>query len=162
MRRLLERRIAILQEQLVLVAPGFVRTGRPFRNVAIDSAKRWAMLREVQHVRGSIYLQDGAILPDQLCSDGRHHTDEDERSWHLLFLNRERRVSACVWYLDQGYAPAIDQLRVNSNPLAQSDLSDSLYGAVESELWRARRGGLSYAEVGGWAVAPESRCTSEG
>ena len=27
---------------------------------------------------------------------------------------------------------------------------------------RARRAGLYYAELGGWAVSPERRCTSEG
>jgi hypothetical protein len=33
---------------------------------------------------------------------------------------------------------------------------------VEAELTRAREEYLKYAEVGGWAVAKESRCTSEG
>jgi hypothetical protein len=37
-----------------------------------------------------------------------------------------------------------------------------MWGAVESEIARARRDYLHYAEVGGWAVAKESRCTSEG
>jgi hypothetical protein len=138
------------------------RTGHPFRNVAVDPAKRWAVLRDVQRARGAIYLQDGAIQRHQLCSDGRHHTDEDERSWHLLFLNRQRRVSACVWYLDQGHAPTVDQLRVRSTSLAHSVAKDKVLAAVESELRLARRHGLAYAEVGGWAVTPESRRTSEG
>jgi hypothetical protein len=33
---------------------------------------------------------------------------------------------------------------------------------VEGEIQRARTDRIGYAEVGGWAVAPESRCTSEG
>ena len=35
-------------------------------------------------------------------------------------------------------------------------------GVPVAELARARHAGLKYAEVGGWAVARESRCTAEG
>ena len=163
MLRLLERSIAALQGRLLVVAPRIVERDAPFTNVVADPAKRWAVLREVQRVRGAIYLHDGALQRHQLSSDGRHHTDEDERSWHLLFLNRHRRVSACVWYLDQGLAPVFDRLRVLGTPPMQNEASrDKLFDAVQSELCRARRDGLAYAEVGGWAVAPQSRCTSEG
>src|SRR5690606_41442081 len=33
---------------------------------------------------------------------------------------------------------------------------------IDGELTRARRDGLHYAEVGGWAVTKDSRCTAEG
>jgi hypothetical protein len=94
--------------------------------------------------------------------DGRHCTDEDAGSWHLLSLNRAGRASACVWYRDRGHAPAFSDLRVSSTPLLATTYRDKVEQAVGSELDRARRAGLSYAEVGGWAVARESRCTSEG
>src|SRR5437867_4221294 len=35
-------------------------------------------------------------------------------------------------------------------------------GAVESEIARARRAGLRFAELGGWAIAKERRGTPEG
>jgi hypothetical protein len=95
--------------------------------------------------------------------DGLHQTPEDERSWHLLFLNRERVVTACAWYLPHDRYASFDDLRVRACPLTRlAAWRDKLWHAVESELADARRNGLHYAEVGGWAVAKESRCTSEG
>jgi hypothetical protein len=164
MLKLLERSIATLQGRLLLVAPEHVqvRNAAPFKNVVADPAGRSGMLAELQRLRGGVYMQDGALHPQQLSNDGRHCTDEDQHSWHLLFLNRAGRVSACVWYRDLGRTPSFDQLRVGSTPLAESDHRDKVTNAVEGELARARDEGLSYAEVGGWAVASESRCTSEG
>jgi hypothetical protein len=40
--------------------------------------------------------------------------------------------------------------------------SDVFWKAINLELARARTDGMGYAEVGGWAVAEEGRCTSEG
>jgi hypothetical protein len=40
--------------------------------------------------------------------------------------------------------------------------SDTLNGAVESEITRARHAGLRFAELGGWAIQKERRCTPEG
>ena len=164
MLKLLERSIAMLQGRLLLVAPEQVqvRSVAPFKNVIADPGGRSGMLAEIQRLRGGIYTQDGALQPQQLSHDGRHCTEEDHNSWHLLFLNRAGRVSACVWYRDLGRTPSFDQLRVGSTPLAAGDHRDQVANAVEGELARARREGLSYAEVGGWAVTPESRCTSEG
>jgi hypothetical protein len=41
-------------------------------------------------------------------------------------------------------------------------VADRFMTAIESELRRARQENLKYAEVGGWAVSKDSRCTSEG
>ena len=81
----------------------------------------------------------------------------------MLFLNGAGRVSACMWYRDLGLTPSIDEMRVSSTPLAEvDDWRGKLTRAVEHELARARRLGLAFSEIGGWAVAAESRCTSEG
>jgi hypothetical protein len=57
----------------------------------------------------------------------------------------------------------LQDLRVRHCPLARDvRWGGPLVGAVEGELGRARRSRLRYAEVGGWAVARERRCTSEG
>jgi hypothetical protein len=166
MLKLLERSIATLHGRLLVLAPAHVHhaeTGAPFRNVVPDSGSRDQLLREVQRLRGAIYLQDGAIQTHQLTPDGRHHTEEDEQSWHLLFLNSAGRVSACMWYRDLGLTPSIDEMRVSSTPLAGADdWRGKLTRAVEHELARARRLGLALSEAGGWAVAAESRCTNEG
>jgi hypothetical protein len=58
---------------------------------------------------------------------------------------------------------SIQNLRVRTCPLARVDQwREPLIGALQSELAKARRNRLRYAEVGGWAVAKERRCTSEG
>jgi len=116
----------------------------------------------MQRLRGNIYLEDGAITQTQLSTGGRHQTPEDENSWHLLMLGREH-VSACVWYLEHESTTSIEQLRVRTCPLASRPGTQQRFReAIQSELARARRDKMRYAEVGGWAVSRESRCTSEG
>jgi hypothetical protein len=44
----------------------------------------------------------------------------------------------------------------------RSDSKTIFWKAVESDLSLARREKLRYAEIGGWAVAKGSRCTTEG
>jgi len=116
----------------------------------------------IQRLRGSVYLQDGAIESGQLRSDGRHVTPEDDRAWHLLVLDGSR-IAACVWYLQHDDVQSIEDLRVRNCPLAGDDgWRQTVRRAVERELACARREGLHYAELGGWAVAPRHRNTGEG
>jgi hypothetical protein len=162
MLKLLERNITALDERLILLAPPQASAHSHYRNVDIDPRLHHSLLGQMQALRGQVYLQDGAISRRQL-SDGRHQTPEDDRSWHLLMLDARRRVSACVWYMEHPNTIALDSLRVRSCPLAQNESSRSLFrGAIESELKRARRFKMRYAEIGGWAVAPEYRGRSEG
>ena len=161
--RLLERNIASIEKRLVLVAPSHVALPESFRNVTADPGRHQQLVQEMQRLRGSIYLHDGAVQREQLSIDGLHRTPEDERSWHLLMLNSRREVSSCVWYMEHDEGAAFEQLRVRNCGLARGDgWRDRLSEAVEFELQRARQSGLRYAEVGGWAVATGSRCTCEG
>ena len=163
MLRLLERNIATVDERLVLLAPPQAVVPPHFRNVTYDHAKHRELVREMQRLRGSVYLEEGNVRNDQLTSDGLHATPEDARSWHLLMRDRGGRVSACAWYLEHDNSATIDNLRVRNCPLARvGDWSDRLKGAVEAELDKARRERIRYSEVGGWAVSKERRCTSEG
>jgi hypothetical protein len=163
MLKLLERSIAEIEHRLVLLATPRSEILPHFRDVRVDPDSRQRLIREMQRFRGGIYLHDGAIDRSDLSPDGRHQTPEDERSWHLLMLDPSGHVSACVWYLEHPANVSFEQLRVRRSPLAtQGGWSTVLWKAVESELARARQAGLRYAEVGGWAVAPESRCSSEG
>jgi hypothetical protein len=98
-----------------------------------------------------------------LTSDGLHETAEDDKSWHLLMIDSHRRVSGCAWYLEHDSAVRVEDLRVRESPLARTPASRRhLWKSVEAELRRARAECLRYAEVGGWAVSRNSRCTSEG
>ena len=162
MLKLLERTVASLDQRLVLLAPN---AGIPafFRNVEHDSQNHRRLVREMQQLRGRIYYEDGALGREQLTADGLHDTDEDHKSWHLLMVDRRQRVTGCAWYMEHPSSVQVEHLRVRNTPLARSsEWRKKLWQGVESELQRARREHLRYAEVGGWAVSEESRCTSEG
>jgi hypothetical protein len=161
--KLLERSIRSVDQRLVLLAPPDVSISGAFKNVATDVDRHQELVRDMQRLRGGIYLNDGAVHREQLSPDGLHQTPEDEKSWHLLMLGADRRVSACAWYLEHDHNASVHHLRVRHCPLARMDgWRDRLRIAVESEMKRARYDNLQYAEVGGWAVAKQSRCTSEG
>ena len=163
MLKLLERNIATIEQRLVLVAPPAVVMPRAFQRARVAPDEHRRLVREVQRMRGSVYLEDGAVQRHQLSPEGLHQTPEDERSWHLLFTNDRRQVTACAWFLQHDVQASFEDLRVRHSPLARGEeWRSKLWYTVESELARARAEGLSYAEVGGWAVTKESRCTSEG
>jgi hypothetical protein len=163
MLKLLERNIASVDERLVLLAPPQAVVPPQFRNVTYDYLSHRALVREMQRLRGSVYLEEGNVRFDQLTPEGLHETPEDARSWHLLMRDRGGRVSACAWYLEHENPASIDSLRVRNCPLARlGTWSDRLKGAVEAEIDKARRDRIRYAEVGGWAVSRDRRCTSEG
>jgi hypothetical protein len=161
MLKLLERSVAAVGERMVLLAPPNASGLHVFRNVDIDSTLRGALLRQMQRLRGSVYLEDGAISRELLRA-GRHETPEDEKSWHLLVLDPQHHVAGCAWYMEHEHGAVVDQLRANSCPLAQQEpWSHRVRSAIEGELARARRLGMRFAEVGGWAVAQQHRCKSE-
>ena len=163
MLKLLERNIASIEDRLVLVAPPRSPLTNAFRNVDVNPVQHAQLVQDVQSLRGDVYLADGAIAQAQLTDGRLHKTPEDDKSWHLLALNPRRGLSACAWYLQHDGLTTVQNLRVRNCPLAHMpDSADRFKAAVESELARARRENLRYAEVGGWAVSKDSRCTSEG
>jgi hypothetical protein len=163
MLKLLERNIAVVGERLVLLSPPETDIPGHFRNVTRDTAEHHQFVREMQRLRGSVYVSEGNVRRDQLTLDGLHATPEDARSWHLVMTDGHGHVTSCAWYLEHENTVSIQNLRVRTCPLARVDQwREPLIGALQSELAKARRNRLRYAEVGGWAVAKERRCTSEG
>ena len=159
---LLERNIATIERRLVLVAPPHAMLPHVFKSVTVDTERHEALVRQMQAVRGSIYL-DGGYVTNQQLSSGLHQTPEDERSWHLLMTDGQGQVSSCAWYLEHDNTTSIQQLRVRNCPLTRfSEWRERLFAAVDSEIAKARHDGLRYVEVGGWAVSAPRRCTSEG
>ena len=159
---LLERNITAIERRLVLVAPPQAALPDIFERVTVNTGRHTDFVRQMQAVRGAIYLNGGYVTSQQLSS-GLHQTPEDERSWHLLMTDGQGHVSSCAWYLEHDNTTTVEHLRVRNCPLARfSDWRDRLYAAVDSEIAKARHDGLRYAEVGGWAVSAEKRCTSEG
>ena len=160
--KLLERTVATLDQRLLLLAPSS-SIPDAFLNVEYDNAEHQRYVREMQKLRGRIYVGDGAVTREQLTVEGLHETVEDHKSWHLLMVDRRRRVTGCAWYLEHPSSVRVRDLRVRNSPLAKmAEWRGKLWKGVESELKRAREAGLRYTEVGGWAVSEQSRCTSEG
>jgi hypothetical protein len=161
MLNLLDRTIASATERILFVAPSADSVSDLFHNVEVDGRRHRELVRDVQRMRGSIYLSDGALQSHQLTSDGRHQTPEDETSWHVLLLNKERKLTASALYLEHDNGVTFEQLRAKQCPLSQDpEWRPTLVNSIEIELRRAQREALKFVELGGWAVSEESRGSS--
>jgi hypothetical protein len=121
MLKLLERNIAAVEQRLVLVAPPHVAVPGEFTNVTVDSVRQRRLVREMQAMRGSVYLDGGYLTRDQLSAGGLHQTPEDEKSWHLLITDTNDHISSCGWYLNHQNTASVENLRVRNCPLARVD-----------------------------------------
>jgi hypothetical protein len=150
------------QTRLMVLAPQHAKVPSVFENVKYDERRHREFLSGMQRLRGSLYLQDGAIERRDLSEDGRHCIDIDRDSWHLLALDRSGRVCGCVRYRAHHNTAGFHDLWVRQSALATSPIWGTQFRhAVESEMLQARRRNISYVELGGWAIALERRCTAE-
>jgi hypothetical protein len=148
------------QAQLAILSPARAAAPRVFRNLEIDSQRHDELLAEMQRLRGSVYLRDGAIQQDELTGDGRHKHAIDDMSWHVLALDMRGRVCGCLRYLEEKKATRFDELWINHSALAHCPVWGRKFRqAVEGEMARARQKRFSFGEVGGWAVAGCRRYT---
>jgi hypothetical protein len=107
-------------------------------------------------------LAEGAIRRDQISGDGCHRQWSDKQSWHLLLLDRSGLVVGCARYTAHPNTVSFAELGVSKSPLASStEWGERFRSAVQSQIELARRRGVAYVEVGGWALAPELRCSVE-
>ena len=117
------------------------------------------LLSSMQRLRGQLYLADGAIPEAALDDRGRFCMDDDELCWHLLLLEGEE-VVGCVRYRRHTGPVSYDDLRLQHSAVAQHPaLGAKVRRAVEQELASARLQGLSFVEIGGWALANRWRHT---
>jgi hypothetical protein len=145
----------------VLLSPSRAAVPDCFGRVHRDAPRRDKLLAEMQRLRGSVYLEDGALEAGQL-TDGRHWADVDEASWHLLVVDEDDRVSGCVRFHAHQERPSFLQLNVSRSPLARSkEWGETLRAAVEAEFALSRRLDLPCVEIGGWALALGIRGTTE-
>ena len=148
--------------ELVLLAPSLATVPEAFTKSTVNPLSYKHFLSGMQRLRGALYLQDGAIRPEQLTPDGRHELPIDHRSWHLLTLDKDRNVSGCSRYLAHPRSVSYRNLELTHSALAASPRWGKLLeAAIEAEIACARKLGMAYAEVGGWAVSHEQRCTTE-
>jgi len=120
------------------------------------------LLREMQRLRGSIYLGDGAIKASDVTPDGRHALAVDERSWHILTMDEKGKVAGCMRFLEEKKATRFEDLWISQSAMAR----DPVWGprfrrAVELQIDQSKRKQVSFGEVGGWAVAESRRCTTD-
>ena len=150
------------QTRFVILPPSSRPAISPrFRNVEVDVRRHDDLFAEMQRFRGSVYLADGAIQPEDL-TDGRHKVGIDERSWHVLSIDSSGRICACLRYLEERNANGFDDLWVRHAALSQCPkFGHRFRGAVETEMERARAMRIGFGEVGGWAVAESHRGTLE-
>lgn len=147
--------------ELLLLAPTPELVPACFTRLECDRASHFDYLAGLQRLRGSIYLEDGAIEPWQLTEDGRHDLPLDHTSWHILTVEGGR-VMGCARM--QFYEPTVSfhDLGVSRSAQAQSPRWGSvLSAAITDDLRRAKEDGFRFVEAGGWALAPELRATTE-
>lgn len=150
------------QTRFAILPPSKLAVPVLFRSAEVDTRRHDELFHEMQRFRGSVYVEDGAIQKNELTADGRHKLSIDEHSWHVLSLNPQGRVVACLRYLDETHAARFEDLWVRHSALARCPtLGRRFRGAVEQGLHRARRMRIGFGEVGGWAVAEDHRWTLE-
>lgn len=144
-----------------LLAPSRIEDRCSFDRFCCLPAKYMTYLKQLQILRGTAYLEDGAIGHSDLDEGGRFHMASDEESWHLLLVENELdNVIGCARYLLHSNMVRFDELCISRTVLA-IDLAagPSIRRMIEADIQRARRDGLGYVEVGGWAVMKQWRRT---
>lgn len=145
---------------LMVLAPTADSIPDTFQSVHVDGGEHAHLLAAVQRLRGSVYLDDGAITRAQLTPDGRHEQAADERSWHIVSVEPNGSVTACARCFPHPRDVEPEDLGVWTSALADDPVwSQALRKAVEHDIDSARRSGLSYVELGGWAVSRMRRGT---
>jgi hypothetical protein len=147
---------------LVLLAPSGLNKQFVFQRTFHNFSLYESLKAKMQRLRGRLYFEDGAITENEISPDGRHVLATDDESWHLLTVGSDGDVLGCTRYLQHSDRARFDDLRISQSPLAYCETwGTKLRAAVEEDLRHTRSAGLSYVEVGGWAMAEQVRCTAE-
>jgi hypothetical protein len=148
--------------RLVLLAPPKTRIPGSFTRVETSSCRHEHLLHSLQRLRGKLYTQDGAIRSSEVSRDGRHEHPSDQHGWHVLALDENGEVCGCSRYLAHPNTVHFSELGVRKAALANSaDWGQTMRSAIDSEVAHARRRGLAYVEVGGWALGPALRGSAD-
>ena len=147
---------------LMLLAPSEAHVPASFPAVDVNPNRHEEILAQLQRLRGSVYLHDGAITSAQLGSDGRHVLGVDSASWHVVSAQPDGRVTGCARYRAYGKNTQPEHLGAWRSALANDRTwRGTLHMALESEISLARKRKVDYVEVGGWAIAEDMRFTME-
>lgn len=154
-------RFAAAERGLILLAPAHEEAPAMLRQVHEDAGRYYRLLGDMQRFRGRIYLEDGALRSSDLRSDGRHSTDADLRSWHVIAMDENGEVCGCSRYRIYPRSTHFSELAVSRSALAQDQVwRTDLVTAVERERDLAWKRRTHFVEVGGWAISAELRRTT--
>lgn len=148
--------------KLVLLAPADAFIPRRFENVEPSASRHEQLMAGLQRLRGKLYLADGAIRSHQIAADGRHRLRDDDQAWHVLALDERGEVAGCSRYVAHPNTVGFHRLAVRNAAVASSlEWGTMFRDAVAEDIEAARRRGVAYVEVGGWALTPKLRRTRE-
>jgi hypothetical protein len=148
--------------RLLLLAPADAYIAEQFACVEFNPQYHANLLAKLQRLRGQAYFEDGAIDRSELEPDGRYVQPQDAGAWHLVSTNERGDVCGCARYIAHSERPRYADIGVSQSPLSRSaEWGSNLRTAVASEIALAHSLGVDYVEVGGWALTPAIRCTSE-
>ena len=151
-----------MQGHTVVLAPGDQYLPSSFTRTYRNPGRHSVLLSGLQKLRGRVYLEDGAIDRSELTPDGRFIQPVDNYAWHLIRLDANGDVCGCARYMSYSGDLRFSETGVSRSALGRShEWSGTLRMAIESEIALAKRLRVDYVEVGGWALSPELRCTSE-
>lgn len=146
---------------LTILAPSVALLSSAFALAEFNPVSYRALLYQVQRLRGKLYLEDGAIEHWQLTADERYHLPSDDVSCHLLAVNHGCVTGGARLQIHSGGASFADLAVSHSVKAHGAAWSAAVRNAVSRDLQYAKSNGLRFIEAGGWALAPELRCTTE-
>jgi hypothetical protein len=129
--------------------------------VALDAELYASFIAAIQRFRGTVYVAESAIRPQDLDAEGRHQATADHESWHVFLLNADSALSGCVRITAYpGRVRSVD-LRLYSL-IARMEASQAARyeAAVQDYLETAYAAGYKVGEIGGMAVDESDRKTS--
>ena len=145
------------RSQIVVVPPRGAAVPGLFKRPCVNPDSYYALLAAIQRFRGRVYLDDGAITPQELSADGRHILPIDAGSWHIVAQDADGRVCGCGRFSEESACAKFEDLWIRHAALAQCEWGTKLRRAVEHLMTQARSERLHFGEVGGWAIAKERR-----
>jgi len=108
-------------------------------------------LSAIQKLRGTVYVADGALSTSALDVEGRHISEDDEHSYHLVLWNGQ--IEGCMRIRVYEQPPEASALRVYDLVRRMPEEIIPRYHTALCDFiqqWHAR--GYLIGEAGGWAV----------
>jgi hypothetical protein len=151
--------------QLLLLAPLRWKPQGLFADVVADESAYSDLLSALQRFRGSHYLRDGALRPEDLTPDLRHQQPIDPHSWHFVIQSGPAaatppEIVSCARYYSLPQ-PCFEATLTSRSWLAnQPHWRPRVRSVVDASIRAAADRGANFAELGGWCVAESARKTS--